>query len=146
MKNRCYKPEARGYKNFGGRGIKMHEPWVSDFDQFDNDVKSEIGDLPSPKHQLTRININGNYEPGNIKWRTVAEVSLVRNKPPKPKEKHSSEHLGVYYSKQANRKKHWQARLTRNLKDIPLGYFDTEQEAIDAVNAYLEAESASNQT
>jgi hypothetical protein len=39
---------------------------------------ADMGPRPSPAHQLDRINGDGNYEPGNVRWATMLEQS--RNK------------------------------------------------------------------
>jgi hypothetical protein len=74
MKQRCYNPKRHNYADYGGRGIKVHEEWRNDFWAFVRDV----GERPSMKHQLDRIDVNGNYEPGNVRWVLPAKNS--RNK------------------------------------------------------------------
>jgi hypothetical protein len=74
MKARCLNPKDQGYKGYGGRGIGIHEPWVNDFMAFYN----YVGPRPTPLHSIDRINNNGNYEPGNVRWATRKEQS--RNK------------------------------------------------------------------
>lgn len=84
MKRRCDDPGATGYKNYGGRGIKVCERWASSFENFLFDV----GERPSPLHSLDRYpNNDGNYEPGNFRWATRKEQAQNRrpsskNKPP----------------------------------------------------------------
>lgn len=68
MRARCNKPTRRGYSEYGGRGIKVCSRW-EDFECF----RRDIGEPPSTKHSLDRIDVNGNYEPGNVRWATSAE-------------------------------------------------------------------------
>jgi hypothetical protein len=68
MKRRCMNSSHPKYKNYGGRGITVCEAWL-DFINFYRDM----GDCPSPKHSLDRINNNGNYEPENCRWATFQQ-------------------------------------------------------------------------
>lgn len=74
MKQRCYNPNAGYYHRYGGRGIRVCERWLSSFVNF----SADIGPRPSPKHSLDRINNNGNYEPGNVRWATQKEQCANR--------------------------------------------------------------------
>lgn len=66
MKQRCTNPKKREYKHYGGRGIKVCDAWVSSFTKF----YSDVGKRPSRSHSIDRINVNGNYEPSNVRWAT----------------------------------------------------------------------------
>lgn len=67
MLARCYRPVCNGYKNYGGRGITVCERWHS-FENF----YADMGDRPKGK-TLDRLDVNGNYEPGNCRWATPTE-------------------------------------------------------------------------
>lgn len=67
MKSRCYYTKGIEYHRYGGRGIIVCDEWKTDFMAFYN----YIGPKPSPKHSLDRIDVNGNYEPGNVRWATI---------------------------------------------------------------------------
>jgi hypothetical protein len=71
-KNRCYNPKYHGYHRYGGRGIVMADEWRSDFAAFLN----HIGPKPDPRLSLDRVDVNGNYEPGNVRWTTPSEQRL----------------------------------------------------------------------
>lgn len=67
IKERCYNNNCKEYPFYGGRGIKMHDGWVNNFQAF----LDYVGDAPTKKHSMERINNNGDYEPSNVKWATM---------------------------------------------------------------------------
>lgn len=72
MKSRCFTPNHKNYGQYGARGITVHPEWVDDFQKF----VDYVGKAPSPKHTLDRIDPDGNYEPGNIRWLIQYEQNL----------------------------------------------------------------------
>lgn len=68
MKMRCNNENNKGYKNYGGRGIKVCDRWLDSFENFIED----IGFRPTETHSLDRFpNNDGNYEKTNCRWATV---------------------------------------------------------------------------
>lgn len=69
MRQRCTNPHKREYPHYGGRGIQVCREWMDSFIAF----YSYMGPRPSEKHSIDRIDVNGHYEPGNVRWATHAE-------------------------------------------------------------------------
>lgn len=74
MKQRCLNQNNSDYANYGGRGITVHSAWIGSYENFLQDV----GRRPGPDYSIDRIDVNGNYEPGNVRWATKKEQG--RNK------------------------------------------------------------------
>lgn len=77
MRQRCQNPNSPSYERYGGRGIKVCDEW-EDFVTFITDVGERP---PNPEGWLSqrsywsldRIDNDGNYEPGNVRWATPSE-------------------------------------------------------------------------
>lgn len=74
MKNRCLNPNGQDWSWYGGRGISIDPVWRKSFESF----YTHVGPRPSAKHSLDRINPNGDYEPGNVRW--VLGKIQIRNR------------------------------------------------------------------
>lgn len=74
MKTRCYSSHSKDYKNYGGRGVKICEEWL-DYKYF-REWSLSSGYIEGLT--IDRMDNDGNYEPNNCKWLTMAEQQ--RNK------------------------------------------------------------------
>lgn len=79
MINRCYNARVERYPLYGGRGIEVCERWRGD-GGYENFI-ADIGRRPSADHSLDRIDPDGNYAPGNVRWapRSVQANNTRRN-------------------------------------------------------------------
>jgi len=73
MKQRCRDPKHDNFKSYGGRGVVVCDRWMS----FSNFL-ADMGPKPTPKHQIDRIDNDGNYEPSNCQWVTCVENQRKR--------------------------------------------------------------------
>ena len=75
MKQRCLNPNNTHYSRYGGRGIKIYQPWVDSFETF----FAAVGPAPQThRASLDRIDCDGDYEPANVRWSTPREQSNNR--------------------------------------------------------------------
>ncbi len=74
-RTRCSNPNDRKYHRYGGRGIEFR---FTSFEEFFN----EVGTRPSQDYTLDRIDVNGHYEVGNVRWATQLEQNRNRGNTP----------------------------------------------------------------
>jgi len=74
MISRCTNSKLKAYRDYGGRGIRVCRAWRVSFETFLKDV----GYKPSPELELGRIDNEGDYRPGNVRWETVSQNARNR--------------------------------------------------------------------
>lgn len=64
MRQRCGNPKNMDYKSYGGRGILVCDEW-KDYTAF---KRWALSNGYADNLSIDRINVDGNYEPGNCRW------------------------------------------------------------------------------
>lgn len=80
MKSRCYNPNVRCYKNYGGRGITICDEWLNDFEAFKKWMLEHGYDYSKSRkeQQIDRKDNDKGYSPDNC--RIVTNKENCRNK------------------------------------------------------------------
>lgn len=64
IKDRCFNPRSKCYKDYGGRGVTVCERWI----QFENFRDDMLPSFPGKGWSIERDDVDGIYEPQNCKW------------------------------------------------------------------------------
>lgn len=78
-RTRCHNPNNQAFKDYGARGISMCDRWrvgedgKSGFECF----IADMGDRPTPRHSLDRVENDKGYSPDNCRWAT--RIEQMRN-------------------------------------------------------------------
>jgi len=79
MRSRCLCRTHPSYPDYGGRGITICERW-NDFPLF----LTDMGNRPTPRHTLDRIDNNQGYNPSNCRWATAQQQQRNRRPDRRP--------------------------------------------------------------
>lgn len=66
MRVRCLDPNDPRWRRYGGKGVTVAKAWADSFEQF----YADVGPRPGPGYSLDRVDPDGNYVPGNVRWAT----------------------------------------------------------------------------
>lgn len=127
MKARCCNPNCESYPKYGGRGITICDEWLNPKDGKTRFFQWALENGYSDDLTIDRIDVNGNYEPGNCRWTTRSVQSFNRRKM-----KSKSGIRGVYYR---NHDQKYEVRISVENQKIALGYYDNIDDAIAARQA-----------
>ena len=122
-KDRCTNPNSQRWYTHGGRGIEFR---FTNFGEF----YAELGPRPSTDYSLDRIDNNGHYEKGNVKWATRSEQQKNKRS-----FTHKVRHGRGYHWHKGARK--WTALIKYRGTCTYLGLFVEEADAKAAYDAAL---------
>jgi hypothetical protein len=80
--DRCFNPNNTSWEDYGGRGVTVCTPWLREnngFPAFLGHMLHTFGPRPEG-FTLDRIDVDGNYEPGNVRWAS-AETQINNRRP-----------------------------------------------------------------
>jgi hypothetical protein len=113
---RCNNPKNTGFKNYGGRGIKVCKEWLR-FEKFFKDMGEKPANLT-----IERVDNNKGYYKGNCKYATSTE----QNRNQRIRKDNKSGTAGVWYDKELQK---YQVNIRANYKQIYIGLFANLQDA-----------------
>jgi len=122
-KQRCTNPKHEHWARYGKRGIEFR---YASFAQF----LADVGPKPAKEYELDRIDNDGHYEPGNMRW-TTASISAAN----RDSNRNTSGYKGVHFNKQMQK---YAVRIRIEGKQYHLGYFE---DAATAAEVYRQADS-----
>ena len=121
IKWRCYNEKCDRYKDYGFRGIKLQESWIENVVDFINYIKS-LPNYGIEGYTLDRIDNDGDYEVGNLRWADKTTQSLNQ----RLKKNNKSGYKDICVTKNGK----YRARVRRNRETLLDKTFNTLEEAI----------------
>mgnify|MGYP000232883929 FL=1 len=103
IQTRCYNPNTVSYQNYGGRGITVCQRWLDSFKNF----LFDMGERPSKRHSIERLNNNDGYSPGNCVWATATEQNNNKRSNHKITIKGITKKIKEYIQKKNQEKEEW---------------------------------------
>ena len=131
MKRRCYDKKNVRYKYYGGKGIIVCKEWMDDFMAFYNYV-SKLDHFGENGYTLDRVDNDGNYEPGNVRWATYQMQAINRG----IQRNNRTGYTGVSIDSRSGK---YMSSVTVMGKVKNLGLYDTPEEAVSVRNEYIES-------
>ena len=125
MKQRCYNENNNNYKYYGGRIIIVCDEWLNDCKAYCDYVIS-LPDCLKKSYTIDRIDNDGNYEEGNLRW--ADKYTQASNRRVGGKHKY----VGTY----AYRNKYY-SQIQFNEHKTHFGPFGTEKEAAKARDLFI---------
>ena len=79
MKERCYNQNCHAFEYYGGKGVKICDEWLNDFEVF---YEWSMNNGYQDGLIIDRIDVNNDYSPSNCRWVTQKEqlLNTTRNR------------------------------------------------------------------